>query len=522
MTHYDYIVVGSGIAGLYCALLAVEHGSVLVLTKSGIDDCNTRHAQGGIAVAMGAGDSPELHFKDTMAAGDGLCDPEAVHILTDEAINCITDLINFKVPFDTLNGEITFTREAAHSIPRIIHAGGDATGEHIEVTLSMLVRASRIKVLEHCLVSEIVSEKSKVKGVKAIDCRTWSVDEYSCSFLILASGGVGRLFKYTTNSDVVTGDGIALAYEAGAEICDMEFFQFHPTALRIIGVDPFLISEAVRGEGAILRNTNGYRFMPDYAPRAELAPRDVVARSVIYEMEKTGSDKVYLDVTHLPVRLVTTRFPNIYRFCLDNGLDMTRELIPVAPVAHYLMGGVRVDLWGETNISGLFAVGEVACTGAHGANRLASNSLLEAVVFGKRAIEKTKMNRDLKKEVPKSRKHEDYYSLPDRENSVSQEPLNLSDLQSLMWDNVGIIRSGESLLETANILLSWERHLAKAVDRPSYELRNLILCGRLMTEAALLRKESRGAHFRSDFPRSLSVWRHHVIFKRKEGTDTKY
>ncbi len=518
MTHYDYIVVGSGIAGLYCALLAIEHGSVLILTKSSIDDCNTRHAQGGIAVAMGKGDSPELHFEDTMAAGDGLCDPEAVHILTDEATNCITDLINFKVPFDTLNGEITFSREAAHSVPRIIHAGGDATGEHIEVSMSRLVRASRIKVMEHCLVSEILSEKSRVTGVKAIDCRTWSVDEYSCSFLILASGGVGQLFKYTTNSDVVTGDGIALAYEAGAKICDMEFFQFHPTALRIIGVDPFLISEAVRGEGAILRNMNGYRFMPDYTPKAELAPRDVVARSVIYEMEKTSSDRVYLDVTHLPVCLVTTRFPHIYRFCLDNGLDMTRELIPVAPVAHYLMGGVRVDLWGETNISGLFAVGEVACTGAHGANRLASNSLLEAVVFGKRAIEKTKMNSDLKKEVPKSRKHDDYYSLPDRENTVSQEPLNLSNLQSLMWDNVGIIRSGESLLVTANILLAWERLLAKYVDRPSYELRNLILCGRLMSEAGLLRKESRGAHFRSDFPRSSSEWQHHVIFKRKEGS----
>jgi len=520
MTHYDYIVVGSGIAGLYCALLAIDQGSVLVLTKSSIDDCNTRHAQGGIAVAMGAGDSPELHFKDTMAAGDGLCDPEAVRILTDEAANCITDLIRYKVPFDTLNGEITFSREAAHSIPRIIHAGGDATGEHIEVSLSKLVRASGIKVLEHCLVSEILSEESKVTGVKAIDCRTGSVDEYSCSFLILASGGLGRLFKYTTNSDVVTGDGIALAYEAGAEICDMEFFQFHPTALRLAGVDPFLISEAVRGEGAILRNSNGYRFMSDYTPQAELAPRDVVARSVIYEMKKTSSDKVYLDVTHLPVCLVTTRFPHIYRFCLDNGLDMTRELIPVAPVAHYLMGGVRVDLWGETNISGLFAVGEVACTGAHGANRLASNSLLEAVVFGKRAIEKTKLNRDLKKEqTQKVRKHEDYCSLPVRENTVSQAPLNLSNLQSLIWDKVGIIRSGKSLLEAADILQAWERLLAKSVDRPSYELRNLILCGRLMSEAALLRKESRGAHFRSDFPQSLSAWQHHIIFKREEGAN---
>jgi len=521
MTHYDYIVVGSGIAGLYCALLAREQGSVLVLTKSGIDDCNTKHAQGGIAVAMGVGDSPELHFKDTMAAGDGLCDPEAVRILTHDAADCIADLIKFKVPFDTLNGEITFTREAAHSIPRIIHAGGDATGEHIELSLSKLVKASKIKVLEHCLVSGILSDGNRVTGVKAIDCRTESVAEYSCSSLILASGGLGRLFKYTTNSDVVTGDGIALAYEAGAEIIDMEFFQFHPTALRIAGVEPFLISEAVRGEGAILRNTAGDRFMPHYTPQAELAPRDVVARSIIYEMKKTGSDRVFLDITHLPVRLVTTRFPHIYRFCLDNNLDMTRDLIPVAPVAHYLMGGISVDLWGETNISGLFAVGEVACTGAHGANRLASNSLLEAVVFGKRAIERTKLSIDSRKKLQQTGKLQDYCYLPDRETTVSRTPLNLANLQSLIWNKVGIIRSEKSLMDAVNTLQAWERIIAKSVDRPTYELRNLVLCGRLMSEAALLRKESRGAHFRSDFPQSLTEWQHHLIFKRKKGADRK-
>ncbi len=517
MTHYDYIVVGSGIAGLYCALLAIEEGSVLIITKGSIDDCNTRYAQGGIAVAMGNGDSPELHFKDTMAAGDGLCDPKAVHILTTEAANCISDLVKFKVPFDTLNGEITFTKEAAHSIPRIIHAGGDATGEHIELSLSNLVRESRIQVFEHCLASEILLEKAKVRGIRAIDCRTGSVDEYECSSLILATGGLGRLFKYTTNSEVVTGDGIVLAYEAGAEICDIEFFQFHPTALRLQGIDPFLISEAVRGEGGVLRNSEGLRFMPGYTSQAELAPRDVVARSVIREMKKNSSDRVFLDVTHLPVRLVTTRFPHIYRFCLDHGLNMTRDLIPVAPVAHYLMGGIGVDSWGETNVPGLFAVGEVACTGAHGANRLASNSLLEAVVFGKRAIEKTKLSRDQRRKTRKIRKNISYHSLPDRGEPAKKVVLTLASLQSLMWDKVGIIRSGESLRKAATLLSSWQRILPNSVDRPSYELRNLILCGRLMSEAALLREESRGAHFRTDFPQSQLTWKHHIIFKREEG-----
>ena len=389
INHYDYVILGSGIAGLYIALLAIQQGSVLILTKGSIDDCNTRYAQGGIATAMGNDDSPELHFKDTVAAGGGLCDAEAVRILTDEAADCIADLIRFGVPFDTLNGEITLTREAAHSVPRVIHAGGDATGEYIEVNLSRQVRSSSVNVLEHCLASRILIEDGKVKGVKALDSRTGSTDEYVCQFLILATGGAGRLFKYTTNSDVVTGDGIALAFEAGAEITDMEFFQFHPTVLCLPGVAPFLITEAMRGEGGILRNVESYRFMPDYAPEAELAPRDVVARSIIYEMKKTGSDRVFLDITHLSPRLITTRFPQIYRFCLSHGLDITRELIPVAPAAHYLMGGVKTNSWGETNISGLFAAGEVACTWVHGANRLASNSLLESVVFGKRVVQKS-------------------------------------------------------------------------------------------------------------------------------------
>jgi len=517
MNRYDYIMVGSGIAGLYTALLAIEHGSVLILTKGSIDDCNTRYAQGGIAAAMGKDDSPELHFRDTIAAGDGLCDPEAVRILVDEAADCIADLIKFGVPFDTLNGEITLTREAAHSVPRIMHAGGDATGEHIEVTLSRRVRSSAINVLEDCLASEILVHNGKVSGVRYLDCRTGSVEECGCRFLILATGGVGRLFKYTTNSDVVTGDGIALAFEAGAEISDIEFFQFHPSVLRLPGVAPFLISEAVRGEGGILRNVEGRRFMPDYVAEAELAPRDIVARSVVYEMKKTHSDRVFLDVTDLPPRLLTTRFPHIYRFCRDHGLDITKGLIPVAPAGHYLMGGVKVNSWGETNVGGLFAVGETACTGVHGANRLASNSLLESVVFSKRLVRRTgSVVASSENRQPSASSN--LCSLPQREPSSSVPPLNLPNLQSLMWDRVGIVRSGEELEQAASVLAAWQSCLPQPSDRPSYELYNLILSARLMTEAALLREESRGAHFRTDFPRALPEWQRHIVF-RKDATN---
>jgi len=509
----DYIIVGSGIAGLYIALLAIERGSVLVLTKGNIDDCNTKYAQGGIAVATGKDDSPELHFEDTMAAGDGLCDAEAVRILTDEAADCIADLIKFGVPFDTLDGEINLTREAAHSVPRVMHAGGDATGEHIEVTLSRQVRSTPIKVLENCLASEILVRNGKVTGVRALDCRTGSMEEYHCQFLILATGGAGKLFKYTTNSDVVTGDGIALAFEAGAEICDIEFFQFHPTVLRLPGVAPFLISEAVRGEGGILKNVEGHRFMPDYAAEAELATRDIVARSIVYEMKKTHSDRVFLDVTHLPSRLITTRFPHIYRFCRDHGLDITKGLIPVAPAAHYLMGGVKVNIWGETNIPGLFAAGETACTGVHGANRLASNSLLESVVFSKRVMQRTEMTAPPRHREERSDESISY-CLPRREVIPKVPRLNLPNLQSLMWDKVGIIRSGKSLKEAASILATWESLLPQPSDRPSYELNNLVLCARLVTEAALLREESRGAHFRADFPQTSPEWQRHSGFRK--------
>jgi len=516
MGGYGYIIIGSGIAGLYTALLARQQESVLIVTKGSIDDCNTKYAQGGIAAAIGRNDSTELHFKDTIAAGDGLCNEEAVRILVEEAPDRITELVQLGVPFDTLDGQVALAREAAHSVPRILHAGGDATGELIEVTLSDRVHDAKIKVLEDSLATDILVEKETVKGIRALDCRTGSIEEFDCRFLILATGGAGQLYKFNTNSDVATGDGIALAFNAGAEITDMEFFQFHPTALRLPGVTPFLISEAVRGEGGVLRNVEGYRFMPDYTPDGDLAPRDIVARSILYEMAKTGSDRVFIDTTNLPPLTVTTRFPHIYRFCLDHGLDITKGLIPVAPAAHYMIGGIKINSWGETNIAGLFACGETACAGVHGANRLASNSLLEAVVFSKRIVQRTAEK--VKAKPPATgraaRKH---YSLSQRQGQKDAPPPSLSALQKLHWDDVGIIRNGEGLAEAADVLATWQKTLPPPADRPSYELSNLILTGRLMTEAALRREESRGAHFRSDFPHSSPEWQRHIVFTKGPG-----
>lgn len=483
---------------------------MLLVTKGSIEDCNTKFAQGGIAAAIGSNDSSELHFRDTLVAGDGLCDEEAVHILVDEASDRITDLVNLGVPFDTLDGEIDLTLEAAHSIPRILHAGGDATGEHIELTLSERVHSTKIKVLENHLATDIIKDGVGVKGLKVLDCENGTTQEFGCRFLILATGGSGQLFSFTTNPEVATGDGIALAFKAGAEVMDMEFFQFHPTTLYLPGVTPFLISEAVRGEGGILRNIEGCRFMPEYTPEAELAPRDVVARSILYEMEKTGQDKVFLDITHLPSKITRVRFPQIYRFCLENGIDITQQWIPVAPAAHYMIGGVRVNSWGETNIPGLFAAGEVACTGAHGANRLASNSLLEVLVFGKRIIEKTGSTDDTTPMFTSKSTCVRHRYIPRKPARDIPVP-SLSQLQKLLWNEAGIIRSREGLTEAAAILTAWQESLPLPRDRQTYELANLVLSGSLMVEAALIREESRGTHFRSDFPCSSAEWHKHIV-----------
>ncbi len=514
MVNYDYIVVGSGIAGLYASLLARERGSLLVLTKGTITECNTRHAQGGIAVAIGKDDSPELHLQDTLAAGAGLCDTEAATVLVREGPARVTDLIRLGVPFDTLYGSIALATEAAHSHARIVHAGGDATGEYIETTLSRRLIETHSLIREHCLVTRILVDDGQVAGVRILDCRSGEVTEFGCRFLILATGGAGQLFKFTTNPEVATGDGVALAYNAGAEIADMEFFQFHPTALCLPGVPVFLISEAMRGEGALLRNNKGYRFMPDYAAQAELAPRDIVTRSIVTEMKKTQSDCVFLDITHLSPNHITTRFPHIYRYCMEHGLDITRQPIPVSPAAHYMMGGVRTNTWGETSIRGLFAAGEVACTGVHGANRLASNSLLETIVFARRAIERTESNLMNNNITSGSGLAISYYKMVNRSITSAVPPRNLGNLQSLMWEKVGIVRSGPQVEEAANTLAIWQDTAPEPTDRCSYELNHLLTVGRLMAEAALLREESRGAHYRTDFPDIAASWLRRIVFMK--------
>jgi L-aspartate oxidase len=507
--RFDYIVIGSGIAGLYAALTARLHGSVCVLTKGSIDECNTKYAQGGIAAAVGADDDPELHYQDTLAAGAGLVDPEAARILVEAAADRISDLVTLGVPFDSTDGEVALGREAAHSRNRILHAGGDSTGAHIEISLSGVARMSRITVKEYLQAEQIAVERGRAAAVLALDARTNATERFEAGAIIIATGGIGQMFRVSTNPDVATGDGIALAYRAGAEVQDMEFVQFHPTALRLPGVPIFLISEAVRGEGGVLRNAAGERFMQRYDDKGELAPRDIVARAIVSEMQRTGADRVYLDITHLPAGRVTARFPQIYRYCLDHGVDMTKEPVPVSPAAHYMMGGVRTNTWGETTVPGLYACGEAACTGVHGANRLASNSLLETVVFAKRIVQRT-----LESKETAAPQTPDALALPDVAHEGASAPARAS-LQALMWDKVGIVRDGAGLAEASAALGAWDAAMGAPNDRASHELANMVLAGRLMARAALLREESRGAHYRSDYPAQRDEWRRHLVFRRE-------
>ena len=523
---FDYIIIGSGIGGLYTALMAQEHGSVLLLTKGSIEDTNTRWAQGGIAASVGAGDSAEAHLRDTIAAGAGLVDEAAARVLTEEAADRIRDLVALGVPFDTHEGEIALAMEGAHSAPRILHAGGDSTGAHIELALASVARLEGITVLEHTIATEVLWELgtgnrepgagskgqgARAVGVSALNTTRGERTEYAAGNVILATGGAGRLYAVTTNPEVATGDGIAIAYRAGAEITDMEFVQFHPTALKLSGAQPFLISEAVRGEGGLLRDVNGERFMPAYDERAELAPRDIVARAIQERMRETGADHVLLDVTHLDPGLVTARFPQIYRFCREAGLDITREPIPVSPAAHYTMGGIRTNRWGETTLPGLYACGECACTGVHGANRLASNSLLETIVFAKRIIERTVASPGGAAEAGG-----ETMSLSE---PLDGEPGELSKaaVQELMWRDVGIVRDAESLSRAQATLSAWAAHAPQPTDRDTQELSDLLMCARLVTEAALTREESRGAHYRRDFPEPRDEWRRHVGWRCAPG-----
>ena len=509
--QYDYIVIGSGIAGLYSALLAMEHGTVLILTKGSIEDCNTQYAQGGIAAAVGPEDSPQYHLEDTLTAGAGLCNEQAARILAEQGPQAIAELVRLGVIFDTANGEVALGREAAHRMPRVLHAGGDATGAQIEMTLAALARSSRIHVQEYVATTRLLLSDAgdRVIGVAGLDSRNGTESEYLGTYTVLATGGAGRLYRYTTNPEVTTGDGVALAFNVGAAVMDMEFYQFHPTALCLPGAPPFLITEAMRGEGAVLRNTAGNAFMGRYNKQGDLAPRDVVSRSLLAEMHATGSDHVLLDATHLPGKMLTTRFPSIYNTCLSHGLDITSDPIPVSPAAHYMMGGVLTNTEGETTMPGLYACGEVSGTGLHGANRLASNSLLETVVFGQRLVQRTleggwsgpRPEGVVELEEPKA-------------SNIGAAPLTKDSLQELMWSNVGILRDKGGLETAVNTLAWWESQLPEGKDQSSHELANMVTLGRLMAESALLRQESRGAHYRTDFPETSLAWERHTIMAR--------
>jgi L-aspartate oxidase len=511
--RFDLVVVGSGIAGLYAALQAHEHGAtVLVVTKGSIDEASTRYAQGGIAAAVGPGDSPEDHLRDTIEAGAGLVDEEAARILTSAAADRVADLARYGVNFDAADGEVALGREGAHSAPRILHAGGDSTGLEIELSLSSLARRQGVTILEHTLADRVVVDGGRAVGLAVYDALSDEHVTYEAGNIVLATGGAGQLYRVTTNPSVSTGDGVALAYACGAEVMDLEFTQFHPTALRLPEKPVFLISEAVRGEGALLYNSDGERFMPRYHEQAELAPRDIVARATHEEIAATGSDHILLDITNRDAGWLAARFPQIYRTCMEAGLDMSTDRIPVSPAAHYTMGGVRTNSYGETTVRGLFAIGEVACTGVHGANRLASNSLLETVVFAKRAVERLFESDD---PPPPPEPAADAHSLPRREDCVIAPRMGeVAELRELMWANAGIVRDGTGLARAAELLAQWETLMPMPSDRDSFEMRSMITCGRLMTEAALLREESRGAHYRTDCPEPRDEWRRHLVFRR--------
>jgi L-aspartate oxidase len=505
----DFLVIGAGVAGLRAAIELAERGSVLIVAKDSLQESSSEYAQGGIAVALNDDDEVRLHEEDTIYAGDGLCNGAAVRVLVEEGPAAIQELIEWGAEFDRHAGMLAFTREAAHSRSRILHAHGDSTGSEIARTLHRKAASfPNISFRSYAATTDLLlDEEGAVSGAALYDATAKRTVHIRARAVLLATGGLGRVFLNTTNPDVATGDGVAMAWRAGAEISDIEFVQFHPTALHVKGAPRFLLSEALRGEGGLLRNAAGERFMERYHSMKELAPRDVVARAIVTEMARTGAPHVFLDLTRLGEGFLRSRFPRIYETCLQYGVDIGREPAPIRPAAHYAMGGVRTDLEGSTTVRRLFAAGEVAATGVHGANRLASNSLLEGVVFGARA----------------GRAMRQVALAPFRREAVPGEFRvpggTVAAFRELAWAECGIVRCGDGLRRAVAAL---EKFRERASDEGELtpqrsEARNVHQVVELIARCALAREESRGAHFRTDFPVKRQEFQSHSVISRHTG-----
>ena len=523
MKHYDVLIIGSGLAGMSLALRLAETQKVALLTKQELLDAASAWAQGGIAAVLSEEDSPANHIEDTHIAGGGLCNDEAVRFVVEHGRSAIEWLLEQGVPFtrdDNNAAALHLTREGGHSHRRIVHAA-DATGRAVQKTLVQQLQSHpNVEILEqHIAVDLITSGKlgrgneNRCYGAYALNKLTAAVQTISARFTVLATGGAGKVYLYTTNPDVATGDGVAMGWRAGCRVANMEFIQFHPTCLYHPLAKSYLISEAVRGEGGLLRlpdvndkNKAGERFMPQHDQRAELAPRDVVARAIDFEMKKRGLDFVYIDISHQPADFLKAHFPNIYQKCLSLGIDITRDPIPVVPAAHYTCGGVVTDLRGRTDVDDLYAIGEVSCTGLHGANRLASNSLLECLVFSEAVTS------DMLKQPPRAMPilpawDESRVTNADEEVVISH---NWDELRRFMWNYVGIVRTDKRLeraLHRIDLLQSeiFDYYANFRISNDLVELRNLVQTAELIVRCALARKESRGLHYSLDYPALLSV-----------------
>lgn len=517
----DILIIGGGLAGLRAALAVPPHLSVLVVTKDVLKQSNSTYAQGGIASVLDPEDRFEDHIRDTHVAGAGLCDDEVVEMVVREAPQHIAELMSWGTHFDeqATSGKLLLGREGGHSHHRIVHALGDATGKEVmRAVIEWTERQRNITIWEHAFTLDLLTSANVCHGA-LVDTKAHGRIAVWAKQTILATGGAGQVYRETTNPLVATADGHALAYRAGVELRDMEFMQFHPTVLYIAGGSRSLITEAVRGEGAYLVDRHGHRFMPEYDERAELAPRDIVSQAIVSQMEKTHHSCVYLDLSHLNSTFVRGRFPHIAEACAKFGLDITKDPIPVRPGAHYMVGGVTVDMQGRTSMEGLWAAGEVSSSGLHGANRLASNSLLEGLVYGQHAGSGAS--------AAAEQIRDDFRALP-LENPSCQtpgEPLDLQDirnsLKALMWRAAGVRRNRELLEEAADSIDTWRSYvLVRQFDnQDGWELQNMLTVARVMVAAALAREESRGTHLRTDFREQKAAWRRHLHLRRIAGQE---